>query len=294
MKYGIGHGYWGDTWPGETDVIKKYRKVAEKISAFGFDMFEITAHHLYMMGDRELEELAAISKDCNLILSTNSGPPREFDMASPIPEVREAAENYFKKIFDNMKKVGSPCIAGAIYSFWPSDFVEWDKEAAWERTIPIMKRLGAYAEDLGLQIALEILNRNETYILTDCADAMAYCDQVNSPAVNILLDTYHMGIEEDNMFDAIRLAGDRLKHFHVGENNRKLPGMNNTMDWAGIGKALRDINYTGGVVMEPFLLNKTFDVRVWRDLSHGTAGNVEAMDELLKTSLAFLKKNCEG
>ena len=70
------------------------------------------------------------------------------------------------------------------------------------------------------------------------------------------------------------LAGDRLKHFHVGENNRKLPGMNNTLDWARIGSTLREIGYDKGVVMEPFLIEGTYDVRVWRDLSGGKADDV--------------------
>ena len=63
-----------------------------------------------------------------------------------------------------------------------------------------------------------------------------------------------MNIEEDNMFDAIRFAGNRLGHLHVGECNRKLPGMNNSIDWSKIGQALRDINFNKMVVMEPFLL----------------------------------------
>ena len=294
MKYGIGHGYWGSAWPGESSVIKKYAAVAKKLADFGFDMFEITADQLFYMSDAELEELSAISKEYALTLSTNSGPPKDRDFSSSDPAVRQAALDYFKVIVEHMHRVGSPCLAGAIYSFWPTDFVEVDKKAAWERSIPMLKQLGDFAEGYGIDIALEILNRNETYILTDCAEAMVYCDQVGSKAVNILLDTYHMNIEEDNMFDAIRLAGSRLKHFHVGENNRKLPGMNNTLDWAKIGETLREINYDKGVVMEPFLIEGTFDVRVWRDLSGGQSQNVEKMDEYLKTSLAFLKEKFEG
>ncbi len=294
MKYGVGHGYWGDVWPGEQDVISKYKKVAEKLAAFGFDMFEITADHLYHMNEAQLVELEAISREYALTLSTNSGPPKQFDLSSSNAQVREDAVGYFNTILRNMNRVGSPVLAGAIYSFWPTDFVEVDKKAAWERSIPLMRELGKTAEGYGINIALEILNRNETYILTDCREAMAYCDEVGSNAVNILLDTYHMNIEEDNMFDAILLAEDRLKHFHVGENNRKLPGMNNTLDWGKIGETLRKAGYAKGVVMEPFLIEGTYDVRVWRDLSGGKADDVVQMDELLKTSLAFLKEKFEG
>lgn len=288
MKFGVGHAYWGTTWDCDT---KKYRKVAEKISGFGFDMYEITADHLYRMTPEELAEMKAISKDYGLTLSTNSGPAKEFDFSSADPMVRSNALAYFKQIIKNMSIVGSPTLAGAIYSFWPCDFKETNKEAAWERSIPMLRELGNYAEGFGIECALEILNRNETYILTDTKEAMEYCDLIGSNAVNILIDTYHANIEEDDMLGAFRLAGNRLGHVHVGENNRKLPGMNNSLDWDGIGKTLKEIGYNKGVVMEPFLLHGGEvgrDIRVWRDLSNGATP--EMMDEYLCNSLAFLKK----
>jgi D-psicose/D-tagatose/L-ribulose 3-epimerase len=104
-----------------------------------------------------------------------------------------------------------------------------------------------------------------------------------------------MNIEEDNMYDAIRRAGDRLGHVHVGEGNRKLPGMNNSINWPEVGKALRDINYQKYVVMEPFLLcggSVGYDIRVWRDLSDNASQ--EDMDRLIRESLVYLKSCCEG
>lgn len=289
MKFGIGHAYWGTTW--ECD-LKKYAMVAKKISEMGFDMFEVTADHVYHMTENQLQELDAIAKEYGLVLSTNSGPAKQYDLSSPNPEIRKNGLSYLTQIVKNMAVIHSPVLAGAIYSFWPSDFSETDKEAAWERSIPLLRELGNVAEAFDIECSLEVLNRNETYILTDCKEAMQYCDEIGKKNVNILLDTYHMNIEEDNMLDAIRLAGDRLGHFHVGENNRKLPGMNHSLDWAGIGKTLREIRYEKGVVMEPFLLHGGEvgrDIRVWRDLSNNA--DSAQMDEYLKTSLEFLKTN---
>ena len=109
-----------------------------------------------------------------------------------------------------------------------------------------------------------------------------------------MLDTYHMNIEEDDMCKAIGRAGSMLGHFHVGEANRKLPGMNETIDWTAVGRALRDINYQKGVVMEPFLKQGGEvgrDCRVWRDLSNGA--DEETMDKYLKKSLQYLKNKFE-
>ncbi|MFZ4216041.1 TIM barrel protein, partial [Pantoea endophytica] len=106
----------------------------------------------------------------------------------------------------------------------------------------------------------------------------------------VLLDTYHMNIEEDSLTDAIRQAGEWLGHFHVGENNRKLPGMNNTIDWPSVAGALHEIGYKKGVVMEPFILSGGSvgnSIRVWRDLSENATAN--EMDDHIRRSLDFLR-----
>ena len=287
MKFGMGYAYWGTTWSCDLD---KYRKVAKKLADFGFDMFEVSADHIFNMSERELREMDSIAKEYGMTLSTNSGPAKKYDLSSGDPAVRQQGLEYFKQIIKNMSIIHSPVLAGAIYSFWPSDFSVTDKEAAWERSIPLLREIGDEAEAYGINCALEVLNRNETYILTDCKEAIEYCNLIGKKSINILLDTYHMNIEEDDMCEAVREAGSMLGHFHVGEANRKLPGMNNTIDWESLGKALRDIHYDGGVVMEPFLLKGGEvgrDVRVWRDLSGGA--DLEKMDEYLQTSLDFLK-----
>ncbi|MCI8333059.1 MAG: sugar phosphate isomerase/epimerase [Lachnospiraceae bacterium] len=287
MKFGMGYAYWGNTWQCD---LAGYRKAAEKLAGFGFDMLEISADHLYHMDEVQLREMDAIGKRYGLGISTNSGPARQYDLSSPDPEVRKNGLRYLTEIVKKMSVIHSPVLAGAIYSFWPSDFSETDKEAAWERSIPLLRELGTMAEALGISCALEVLNRNETYILTDCEEAVRYCNEIGKKSVCILLDTYHMNIEEDDVCGALRRAGKMLGHLHVGEANRKLPGMNETLDWAGIGRALGDIGYDKGVVMEPFLKSGGEvgrDIRVWRDLSQGA--DEKTMDENLKESLRFLK-----
>ena len=124
-----------------------------------------------------------------------------------------------------------------------------DKAGAWDRSIEAMKEVAKVAEELNIECCLEVLNRFETYIMTDCDEAIEYCKRVGSKNVNILLDTFHMNIEEDNLPDAIRKAGNLLGHLHVGEGNRKLPGMSKgSMPWAEMGEALREINYNKCVV----------------------------------------------
>lgn len=286
MKFGTLYSFWGTEWNCD------YIKVAKKVADIGFDVLEIGADHIYHMTGEELTRLSEAAEQYGLTLTTNSGPAKEYDLASSDPAVRVRGLQYLQTILQKMEKIKSPTLAGAIYSFWPCDFKDTDKEKAWERSIEGLKELGKTAENLGIECALEVLNRNETFILTGCEEALEYCRRIGNKNVNLLLDTYHMNIEEDSMSGAIHMAGDQLGHFHVGENNRKLPGMNGSLDWAGIGQALRDIQYKKAVVMEPFLLKGGEvgrDIRVWRDLSAN--GDEKAMTGYLSDSLKFIKKN---
>lgn len=292
MKFGCNSTYWKNNWSLTTD---EYIEMINRLADIGFDVIEISADHLYHMSDVEISRMKAEGIKRNMEFSTNSGPAREYDLASSREEVRKNGICYFNKIFENMSKLGSKVLVGAIYSFWPADYSEMDKDAAWERSIACLQELSKTADRYDITIALEVLNRNETYILTDCEEAIEYVKRVGGDRVKILLDTYHMNIEEDNMYDAIRKADHLLAHVHVGECNRKLPGMNNSIDWPEFGKALRDINYDHYVVMEPFMLQGGEigrDCRVFRDLSRGA--DEEKMTGLITASLKYLKKCCLG
>lgn len=285
MKFGTGYSYWGNEWACD------YIAVTNKVADIGFDVLEIGADHLYNMSSEEIEALRVEGEKRNIEFIANSGPQKAYDFASPDSKVRENALTYFTEILYRMKKLNIKVLVGAIYSFWPTDFLNIDKEAAWERSIDGLKKLSRVAAELDVECALEVLNRNETYILTDCREALEYIKRIDSKNISILLDTYHMNIEEDNMYDAIRSAGDKLGHLHVGECNRKLPGMNNSIDWINVGRALQDIHYDKAVVMEPFLLTGGAvgrDIRVWRDLSNNA--DEATLDIYIRDSLKYLKR----
>jgi len=283
MKFGTLYSYWGNEW--KCDYVKTAKKVAD----IGFDILEVGAGHLVEMSNTELDELKAVSKDLGLTLTSNIGPSKDKDLASRDPAVRKTGIRYLSDIIKAMDRIDSRSLVGAMYSFWPSDFVYTDKEEAWELSIDSMKELAKVAESYGTQCCLEVLNRYETYILTDCKEAIEYCNRVGSKNVNILLDTFHMNIEEDNMVNAIHQAGDMLGHLHVGESNRKLPGMG-SLPWDDICQALNEINYQKGIVMEPFMLkggSAGRDIKVWRDLNNGA--DEATMSKNIKDSLNFLK-----
>ncbi len=284
MKFGTLYSYWGNEWSCD------YIEIADRVKTAGFDILEIGAGHLLEMSEDEILKLKKHAEELGLEITCNIGPAKDKDVASADPAVREAGIKFLSDIMRAMKVLGSKIIVGVQYTYWPNDFSDLDKPAIWARGVESVKRLAEVAAECDVQISLEVVNRFETHILNTAAEANKFCEQVGHPNVSMLLDTFHMNIEEDNLPDAIRTAGKRLSHLHVGEGNRKLPG-EGSLDWDGIAKALKDIGFDGGVVMEPFYFDGGQvgkDIKVWRDLSEGASP--EEMNLKIKKSLEFLRE----
>ncbi|MBQ7714523.1 MAG: sugar phosphate isomerase/epimerase [Clostridia bacterium] len=288
MKFGTLYAYWTHDW--EAD----YFFIADKCKKAGFDVMEIGGGHLLDMSDAEIEKLRDYCRDLGLEISCNIGPPKNCDVSSSDPAKRAAGVDWVVGILRQMVKIGSKVLIGAFYNCWPNTEIDGSKEAMWERSVNEMKKIASVADELGIMLCLEILNRFESPILNDCEEGIRYCKEVGHPSCKLLLDTFHMNIEEDDLPGAIRKAGDLLGHVHVGEGNRKLPGMGH-LPWAEMGEALREIGFDGCVVMEPFMKRGGAverDIKVYRDLS-GNADE-ETMDKYIADSLVFLRRNFAG
>ena len=275
MKIGVFFSYWEKDWKGD------YFKYVQKAHRLGLEALELSAGELLNMPDNTVRELGAMAKDLDVTLSCNIGPAKKYDIASINPEVAAAGIAFECGIMEKMVLLGSNILIGAMYSYWPYDFDDLDKPAVWARCVAGMKKLGAYAEDHGICLSMEVLNRFENLVMNTAEEAVAFAKEVDSPAVGILLDTFHMNIEEDYLPDAIRTAGKYLTHLHVGESNRRLPFDGpGSLDWRSIGAALKEINYNGLVIAEPFVTTGgqiAKDIKVWRDLSGGA--DEKALDD---------------
>ncbi len=288
MKYGTLYAYWTHEWTGD------YKYFAKKAADIGFDILEISAGDLLKMSDCELDELKALTKDLGIKITSNIGPAKKYDVGSSDASVRADGVKFLSDIMKKMDRLDSRSIVGVMYTYWPNDFTDLDKDAIWARAVESVKKLGGVAGDLGIDFCLEVVNRFETHILNTAEEGVRFCRDVDMPAVKLLLDTFHMNIEEDNLPDAFRTAGKLLGHVHVGEGNRRLPGVGH-LPWAEMGAALREIGFDGNVVMEPFVTTGGKvgeDIKVWRDLSGGATP--EQMDRDIKASLEFLRGKFEA
>jgi D-psicose/D-tagatose/L-ribulose 3-epimerase len=284
-KIGIYFAYWTEEWTGD------YKYFIDKVSRLGFDVLELQPDPLLNMPRNELENLRHMANDRGLELTYCIGFSQDKDLASESAAARRAGIDYAIKILDTIHFLGGKIFGGIIYSAWPAVVPSplIDKRPYLERSMACVKEISKVAEDYGITYCLEIVNRFEHYLLNTAAEGAAFVDEVGSPNVKLLLDAFHMNIEEDSLEAAITSAGDRLGHFHIGETNRKPPGLGR-MPWDEISQALKKINYQGRVVMEPFVRpggEVGESIRVWRDLSDGA--DEARLDEMAVQSLKFMR-----
>ncbi|SKA16627.1 sugar phosphate isomerase/epimerase family protein [Consotaella salsifontis] len=289
MKYGIYYSYWEKEW--SADCLR----YVEKVAKLGFDVLEIAAHHVNGYEPRHLDEIHRCAKDNGLILTAGLGPSKDRYLSSPDATVRAAGRKFFEETLTNIAKLDVHVIGGGLYSYWPLDYSEpVDKEGDRARAVEGITGIADFAANLGIDLCLEVLNRFENHILNTAEEGVAFVRDVGKPNVKVMLDTFHMNIEEDSFGGAIRAAGPLLGHFHTGECNRRVPGKGR-IPWREVGEALREIGYEGAVVMEPFVKmggQIGSDIRVWRDLSNNA--DEAQMDRDAKDALIFSRYMLEG
>jgi D-psicose/D-tagatose/L-ribulose 3-epimerase len=118
----------------------------------------------------------------------------------------------------------------------------------WQWAVESLKQCYEHGQKEGIKLALEPLNRFETYFLNRHDQALLLAEQVG-PECGICLDVFHLNIEEVNMYDAIRKSKARLVDFHVADNNR-MPCGHGACDWAKIIGTLKEIGYDGALTVE--------------------------------------------
>ena len=238
-----------------------------QFKAWGFDAVEIAVEHasdidpVYVKSQLDRHGLV-----CGTLCGA-FGPGR--DLRGSRAE-QEASLAYIRQLIDIMVVLGASTLAGPVYSavgraeFYPRQ----ERRAQWRLVVEHLKQVCSYAEGQGKEIAIEPLNRFETDFINTCGQALRMVEEVGSPALSLLLDTFHMNIEEKHPARAILAAGPRLGHFHACGCDRGRPG-NDHIDWASIAAALKQIGYQKHVVIESFTPDVLVIARaasIWREM----------------------------
>jgi D-psicose/D-tagatose/L-ribulose 3-epimerase len=213
------------------------------------------------------------------------------DLAAEDAATRKNGISFLKEVSRAMKYLGGTVMAGINYSSWPRKLAaNEDKRVLTDRAVEGVREAVKTAEDCGVIFCVEVVNRFEQFMMNTAAEGISFAQRVDSPNCKILLDTFHMNIEEDSFRDSLIETGTWLGHFHLGEPNRRPPGQGR-MPWQEIFGALHEIDYQGAVVMEPFLVpggEVGRDISVFRDL----LGDGD-LDEQASQSVQFVRSELQ-
>ena len=224
------------------------------------------------------------------------GFPKDCDMASDDCAVRENGIRYMQHILEMMGRADIRLLGGTFYTKWPSYRIEalpmTDKWRIFERTALCFKNAVKEIHGSSIVLTIEPLNRFEGYLINTAEEGVRFCEIVENTNVGLMLDGYHMSLEENSIQEAILTAGKYLRHLHLAENNRRLPGVG-MFRWEEYFSALKEIGYSGRFDIEAFMTpggSVAASVALWREMEDSM--NLEKENEMLLRSIDFIKTKC--
>jgi len=283
-RIGITSTYWGTSF---TASVEEYDQIISRSASIGFNLVSLSQDVPLELSKSDQQRLLDTAKRENVVLNYQGGLGPKQDLCSDSAEDRKNGVEHLRKLTRSLAELQEGAqLAGHITGVIRDSLRGREKARCWENCVYSMKEVAKEAEDCGIHVCIEVLNRFEHFLVNTSEEAVRFVEEIGSPNLKILLDTYHMNIEEDSFSGAIIGAGDKLGLFHIGESNRRPPG-NGHIPWDEVIGALRQINYQGDTVMEPVILSGGIVgtiFAVWRDLTGG-----ESLEDNARKGLEFYK-----
>ena len=258
MKYSVHAGLWMAQWTDEITPILK------TVADLGYDGVEVS---LLGMSDEKAAALGKSVREFGLEVTCSDGLSKEKDITSEDPAIREAGIEYLKWAICTTSLIGSRGLAGVLYAPW-GVYDPQNKEQRAERSAAAFAAVEVELEAHDVTLGLEAINRFETDLVNTSAEAVAMAKASGSKRVGVLLDTFHLNIEEKDISAAITSAADSLVHFHVSDNDRGVPGSGH-VPWDSVKSALQKIQYDSWIVAEMFVIAgnpASKDLNIWRNI----------------------------
>lgn len=243
MKFGANLLLFSDTV--DDAVLAQFATLRE----LGFDGAEVP---VFEPSSVPVDAIRRAAEQHGLQLTTSGALPPGTSLYGEGPEL-EAARGYVRAAVRVAATLGAPVVCGPLYKPVGDTDQSIPLDEQRTRVATVLKPLADEAAESGVTLALEPLNRFETNFLNITEDAVAFCKAVDSPGVGLLLDTFHMHIEEKDTAAAIRLAAQAgaMTHLHVAENDRGVAGTGQ-VHWQSVAAAVTDSGYDQWVVLESF------------------------------------------
>lgn len=260
-----------------TEINESLFPTLEQIKNAGYDGVEIpifdTNPNHWESWRKKLDELKL-----DRVAVTINGPDHNQISTDPVSRKKTLERN--KQALECAAVLGSTLLTGPFHSALGvfSGTKVNDDEKKWAKEN--LYTLSEYANNLGITLGLEYLNRFESYLVSCTDELIALVDEINHPACKMMFDTFHANIEEKNMADAIEKMGDRLVHVQLSENDRATLGQGH-INFPEILQALSKINYQGMISIEAFS-TKLSAANIWRKM-------FESEMQLVNDSINYLK-----
>ncbi|MFI6780141.1 sugar phosphate isomerase/epimerase family protein [Micromonospora sp. NPDC050276] len=279
--YAIGVNPWVWASPVDDEALAE---LIPRIAAFGFDAVELPIEQPGDWDPIRTRDLLAAHGLVAVGVCAVTPPGRE--LVDAAPDVVEATVAYLKGCVASAAAVGAGCVGGPVYASvgrtWRmSPAARAACYADFRRALaPVAEQAG----ECGVSIGVEALNRYETSVVNTIEQTVELIDGL-PPSVGIMIDTYHMNIEEADPYAALAVAGRHIKHVQVSGTNRGAPGADH-FDWPRFFTVLRDTGYQGSICIESFTAeNETIATAaaIWRPLA-------PSQDRLATDGLRYLRE----
>jgi D-psicose/D-tagatose/L-ribulose 3-epimerase len=241
MKYSISNWIYGP---------EPIEKTVQRLAKFKYDGLEIKG----APEEYDVKKIKDLLSSYNLKVGSVCGMwpwdadhMKTRDLANPNEKVRERGIQYAESALEFGNKLGAQIFICVVGGCGKTSQIH---QKEWQFGVESVKKLGKKALDTGVTIAIEPINRYELFLMNNVHQGLRFVEEVNSEGVKLMLDAFHMNIEEPDPAAAIRTAGNKLVHLHVADSNRQSVGRGHT-DFKGIMRSLKEINFKGYLAMEP-------------------------------------------
>ncbi len=275
MKFGMNLLLWTD------HLHDGMLPVLEKLKGMGYDGVEVPMFHgddaFYRDWGKRLDDLG-LQRTAVTVRGGEDNP------ISPDAKVRAAAAAATNRTLDWCQALGVKTLCGPTHSAIGLFSGAGPTKDEWNWGVETMRTVAQHAAKTDVTIAVEYLNRFETYFLTCAADLVRFVEAVNHPNCRLMYDTFHANIEEKNIPDAIRASAPYTALVHISENDRGTPGSGH-VHWKETFDTLKEVGYDGWMVVEAFgnsLPEITAATKIWRRM-------YDTEEQLARDALAFMK-----
>ena len=262
MLFGAGTFIWCSPFSNDTLTLIDHAK------QLGYDVLEICVEDPDTIDTpRILERLQQAGLRATVCGAF--GPKR--DLSSDDARIRANGLAYLRRCIEIAAALGAGSVVGPMYAaVGKTQCLEpRERQEQWRRAVENIRLAATIAADHGVKLGLEPLNRFETDLINTVDQGLRMVGDIDRANVGLLLDTFHMNIEEKDIPAALRRADGHIVEFHACSNDRGTPGEDH-LPWPAIVAALRDVGFQGPVVIEaftPIIKEIARAVAIWRQLA---------------------------